>query len=291
MQINEFNAQSVNKYQHEFSTGNDRGSTPPSIKFIMTFFLALLLSLGVKVPVKSLPLSEIEARGSLIVGVKENLRPLGFRDDQGNLQGLEIDIARRLAEELLGDSKNVQLIPVLNQNRLQLVMENQVDIVIASVSVTSSRQRLVDFSDHYFLSGVGIIVKKSNVSNDNYTNVDRWQEKIGVLANSRSIAELQYHSPNLQLVTVESYQQAYQMLEKGEIQGFAGDLSVLIGWQQEYPQYQVLPRIWGGYPLAIVLPKGRQYQSLRDEVNRIVREMKADGWLKERIEYWQLNIN
>ena len=112
--------------------------------------------------------------------------------------------------------------------------------------------------------------------------------KIGVLANSRSIDEIQYNLRDVELVTVKSYQQAYELIEQGKIKGFAGDITVLKGWQQEYPQYQVLPRVFGGYPLAIVLPKGRQYQSLRDEINRIIRQMKTDGWLEKRIEYWEL---
>jgi len=45
-------------------------------------------------------LSEIQKRGKLIIGVKDNLPPLGFRDHNGNLIGLEIDMARELAKEL-----------------------------------------------------------------------------------------------------------------------------------------------------------------------------------------------
>ncbi|MGL5192033.1 MAG: transporter substrate-binding domain-containing protein, partial [Chroococcales cyanobacterium] len=47
-------------------------------------------------------LAEIQQRGQLIVAVKDNVRPMGFRAGNGNLQGFEIDIARRLAQELLG---------------------------------------------------------------------------------------------------------------------------------------------------------------------------------------------
>ncbi|MGL6339705.1 MAG: transporter substrate-binding domain-containing protein, partial [Waterburya sp.] len=49
--------------------------------------------------------SEIQSRGELKVAVKNNLRPLGFTNQNGNLVGLEIDLARKLAEELLGNKK------------------------------------------------------------------------------------------------------------------------------------------------------------------------------------------
>jgi polar amino acid transport system substrate-binding protein len=57
---------------------------------------------------------------------------------------------------------------------------------------------------------------------------------------------------------------------------------------QQHPEYKLLPYRWGGYPLAIVLPKGRQYQSLRDKINQIIKQLKEEGWLQERAKYWGL---
>ena len=56
---------------------------------------------------------EIQRRGYLNIAVKDNLRPLGFRDANGNLQGLEIDLAKRLAVDLLGKADAVKLQPVV----------------------------------------------------------------------------------------------------------------------------------------------------------------------------------
>ena len=269
------------------------------LKFLNSFFLLylnrkywqaiILIIFFIALPsnVRSAELAEIEARGNLIVGIKDNLRPLGYRDQNGNLAGLEIDIAHRLAEELLGDKEAIEFIPVLNQNRLEIVIEDEVDLVIASVTMTPSRQRLVNFSDYYFLTDIGIIVAKNSLP----INLYKFQGKIGVLKNSRAIDELKYNLPELQLTSVISYQQASTLMEKGEIQGFAGDITVLTGWTQQNPQYKLLDNRWGGYPLAIVLPKGRQYQSLRDRVNQIIRQLKQEGWLEERAKFWGLAMD
>ncbi|MEM6592000.1 MAG: transporter substrate-binding domain-containing protein, partial [Cyanobacteria bacterium P01_C01_bin.73] len=48
-------------------------------------------------PAAAAELEQIEQRGYLIVAVKDNWRPLGFRDEAGELAGLEIDIAKALA--------------------------------------------------------------------------------------------------------------------------------------------------------------------------------------------------
>jgi len=91
-------------------------------------------------------LEKIKQRGSLIVAVKENLRPLGFRNTAGNLQGLEIDLAKRLAAEILGNPEAVVLQPVSNRDRLSVITDNKVDLTIARVAATAARSRLVDFS-------------------------------------------------------------------------------------------------------------------------------------------------
>lgn len=76
-------------------------------------------------------LEEIQQRGYLIVAVKDNVPPLGFRNEAGELVGLEVDLARRLAQELLGRSDAVVLQPVANQERLDAVLQGEVDMAIA----------------------------------------------------------------------------------------------------------------------------------------------------------------
>ena len=126
-------------------------------------FLAIALFFFSYVPAYAAEWSEILRRGKLIVAVKDNLRPLGYNDSKGNLQGLEIDIARRLAEELLGSADALVLVPVSNQNRLQVVIDDRVDMAIAGVTLTSSRSRVVEFSPYYYMDATGIISKNSNL--------------------------------------------------------------------------------------------------------------------------------
>ncbi len=229
-------------------------------------------------------LAEIEERGKLIVGVKDNTRPLGFIDGSGNLAGLEIDIARRLAEEILGDSSAVEFQAVSNRDRLKVVVDNQVDIAIARVSATDSRRRIVDLSPHYYLDGTGIIAKDVTVANATGLS----ESKIAVLYDSTTIAVVRHRLPKAQLVGVESYTAALELLESGQVQAFAADISVLTGWVQEYPQYRLLPERLSGSALSVVMPKGLQHQELQLAVDKAISKMRKSGWLQERIEYWGL---
>ena len=246
-----------------------------------SFAIALLATVPSSIAAREW--TEIESEGELKVAVKDNLRPLGFTDENDNLVGLEIDLARKLAEELLGDRDAVEFSPVDNQERLQVVLEDEVDLAIARVAVTTSRSRIVDFSPYYYLDGTGIVTKSKI---DNVGGLS--QGRIAVLENSATIAVVRNRLPDATLIGVDSYQEALELIETNRANAFAGDRSVLTGWIQEYPSYQLLPERLSGAALAVVMPKGLQYQELRSQVDRAIASWKESGWLAERIKYWGL---
>ena len=228
--------------------------------------------------------SEIESEGELKVAVKDNLRPLGFVGETGDLEGLEIDIAIKLAAELLGDDAIVELLPVDNVERLQVVLDDEVDIAIARVTVTTPRSRIVDFSPYYYLDGTSIVTRNNQIEDTKSLELRR----IAVLNNSATIAVIRNKISRANLIGVDSYQAALELMETNQADGFAGDRSVLTGLVQEYPNYRLLPERLSGAALAVVMPKGLQYKELRLKVNRAIASWRESGWLEERIEYWGL---
>jgi polar amino acid transport system substrate-binding protein len=242
-----------------------------------------LLSLS---PSFSADLDTIIHRGKLIVAVKNNLPPLAFLDSQGNLQGLEIDIAKRLAQEILGSDSAIILKPVSNQERLRVVIDDHVDLAIARVAITPARQRLVDFSPFYYLDSTGFVTKNLQLQRLE----DLATARIAVLNGSTTIALVRSNLPTATLRGVNSYQEAFNLLETGEIDAFAGDNSLLTGWVRQYPNYCQLPIDLGVIALGVVLPKGLQYQSFRERVNRAIERLQSTGWLAERVNYWGLPL-
>lgn len=254
---------------------------------IHTLHFTLLLSLlSFPITINAAELKEIQKRGYLIVGVKDNLRPLGFRDVNGKLQGLEIDIARRLAQDLLGKPDAIRLEPVANRDRLTVLLEDKVDITIAAVTATEPRARLVSFSTPYYFDGTAIAIR--NGAGQKLSDVQ--QQKIAVIQGSSTIATVRYLLPRVQLVGVDSYQAAYSLMESGAVAAFAADASVLTGWVQEYPQYQLLPTLLSAEPLSVAMPKGLQYDQLRRRVEEAIARYSASGWLRQRAAFWGLPV-
>lgn len=251
-----------------------------------------LLGLGCLGLILSAPLSTIaadlatiEQRGRLIVGIKDNLRPLGFVGTDGQLQGFEIDIARRLAQELLGRPEAVVFQPVLNQDRLNTVLAGNVDLAIARMTLTPARSRIVDFSIPYYTDGTVLITRDPKLR---FAQDAANQGTIAVLNDSRTIEIIRYRFPKITLLGVTSYQHAKEVLDQGQAIAFAADASVLTGWVQEYPDYRLLSPMLSFEALAIVLPKGMQYDQLQQRINELIKQWQAEGWLRKRATYWGL---
>lgn len=229
---------------------------------------------------------EIQQRGYLVVAVKDNSRPLGFRDERGKLQGLEIELAQRLATDLLGSPNAVKFVPVANRDRLNAVMEDKVDLAIAQVTATDSRSRLVSFSPPYYMDGAAIVAKRSTAQSLN----DVAKTTVAILKGSSTIPTVKYLLPQVKLLGVDSYQQAHSLLESGIAAAFAADASVLSGWVQQYPQYEILPTLLSAEPLAVVMPKGLQYDDLRRRINAAIARYTTEGWLRQRAVFWGLPV-
>ncbi len=234
--------------------------------------------------VNAAELPVLQHRGKLRVAVKSNLPPLAMRQADGNLAGFEIEIARRLAADILPEGLALELVPVSNADRLSVVLRGEVDLVIARLTATEMRSRVVVFSVPYYLDGTALVTKSSALRHTR----DAERVTIAVLNGSSTIATLRDRLPGARLVAVSSYIEAKQQLERGTVEAFAADVSILTGWVQAFPEFRLLHPLLSVEPLAIALPKGKQHDPLRRRVNRLIETWHVDGWLEARARYWGL---
>lgn len=221
----------------------------------------------------------VQKRGRLVVGVKDNLPPLGFKNSAGNLEGFEIDIARELAKELLGSTSAITFVPVKNSDRFPALFEDRVDLLVAQITLTANRARLVDFSPPYYSDGTVLIVKRGQT-------VPGDRSLVALLKGSSTIASLQYRFPKVKLIGVDSYQAGLEALQAGKVQAFAGDASSTAAWINQNPEYEKLAGIFPSQSLAIAMPRGLQHDSLRQRVRAVVEKWRKNGWLRDRATYW-----
>ena len=100
-------------------------------------------------------------RGKLVVGVKADYKPWGFRDSSGKLVGMEIDMAQDVADAL---GVSLELVPVQSSNRMQFLEQGKIDLMIATMSDKANRRKVVGIPQpNYYTSGTNVLAKKGVV--------------------------------------------------------------------------------------------------------------------------------
>jgi polar amino acid transport system substrate-binding protein len=108
-------------------------------------------------------LAAIRARGLLRVGGQQTYFLLSYRDPvTGEMSGFEVDLARLIAGELLGDPGRVQFVALTVAEREPALQSGKVDIVLASMAMTCERWESVAFSTEYLASGRRVLVNRKS---------------------------------------------------------------------------------------------------------------------------------
>lgn len=103
--------------------------------------------------------NRIMERGKIVVGVKADYKPWGFRDTDGNIVGMEVDMAQDVANKM---GVELELVPVVSSNRMQFLEQGQIDLMIATMTDRPDRREIVGIvGPNYYTSGTNIMAPKA----------------------------------------------------------------------------------------------------------------------------------
>jgi len=118
--------------------------------------LALLAITAPRVQAQS-DLEQIKSKGVLTIGVKADYPPFGYRTPDGEIVGIEPDLARDIAKRL---GVKVELVPVVASNFLQFLQQGRIDMLISTMNDTPAREKLIDIVyPNYYASGYNVMVQ------------------------------------------------------------------------------------------------------------------------------------
>ncbi len=105
----------------------------------------------------------ITKNGKITIGVKEDQPGLGYKDAKtGKRTGFDIDIARWIAASLGYSEDKIDFKPIPSANREQAIVNGDVDYYVGTYSINDKRKALIDFAGPYFVTGQGLLVRKSD---------------------------------------------------------------------------------------------------------------------------------
>lgn len=103
--------------------------------------------------------NKVIKRGKLVVGVKADYKPWGYRDTNGNLVGMEPDMAKQVADTM---GVELEMVPVQSSNRMQFLEQGKIDLMIATMSDRADRRKIVGIvGPNYYTSGTNLLAPKA----------------------------------------------------------------------------------------------------------------------------------
>ena len=103
--------------------------------------------------------NKVMSRGKIVVGVKADYKPWGFRNTDGAIVGMEIDMANDVAAKMGVD---IELVAVQSSNRMQFLEQGKIDLMVATMSDRKDRRALVGIvGPNYYTSGTNVMSPKA----------------------------------------------------------------------------------------------------------------------------------
>ena len=222
----------------------------------------------------------IKARGVLEVGVKNDVPGFGYQNIvTGEMEGFEIELAKKVAEKILGEPK-VNFTPVTAATRGPLLDTGELDAVIATFTVTDERRNSWDFSDIYYVDAVACMVKKS-LGVSSFSELEG--KTIGVATSATTkkslTAAAEEIGMNVNFLEFSTYPELKSALDSGRVDAFAVDFAILNGYMEE--TVMILPDRFTPQDYGAAVKKGNT--ALLAVIDEVIDELQASGEMDEML--------
>lgn len=254
-------------------------------KFVLSIlFLCLVLCGCAKKQSKHFDtLDKITQRDKLIVGVRNDTAPFGVVDKNGNIVGYDIDLAHIIAKSILNDENKLELVPVTASNRIMKLNSGEVDMLIATMSITSQRQQILDFSTPYHVAGQAILVKNTNKATSLRDFVGK---KLIIVFGSTSENNLRTNVPEVNVLGFKNYQDAFNALKLGKADGIVADDTILYNLALKDKSVRILPKRYSQEPYAVALRKENESARLLKSIDYTIENLQSSGKLNKMRAKW-----
>ncbi|MFF7211585.1 glutamate ABC transporter substrate-binding protein [Streptomyces sp. NPDC008238] len=221
----------------------------------------------------------IRKRGKLVVGVDQNSYRWSYRDPASRkIVGFDIDLAKAIAEDILGDEDAILYRTVPTAKRFDAVNNRDVDLLVRTVSITCERitERHIAFSTAYFEAGQQLLVPRQGSAIKGFDSSARGK-RICVAQGSTAQAELEKEKERLRprVLLVANQLDCLVMLQLGEADAVFTDNALAAGQAAQDPAVRLVgePVTTEYYGVAM----NDKDTDLVRRVNRVLEDYRGGG--------------
>jgi glutamate transport system substrate-binding protein len=217
--------------------------------------------------------------GGLKIGIKFDQPGLGLKKGS-EYSGFDVDVATYVAKELGTDAADITWVQAPSAQRENLIANGQVDMVVATYSITDARKEKVSFAGPYFIAGQDLLVRADDTS---ITGPDSLKgKKLCSVTGSTSAQKVKDTYPGVQLQEFATYSECLPALANKGVDALTTDDTILAGFaaQPEYAgKFKVVGKPFSEEKYGVGLKKGDT--ATCEKVNAAISKMVADGsWQK-----------
>lgn len=221
----------------------------------------------------------------LIIGVDDTFAPMGFLDENNELVGFDIDMAKAVAEKM-GVEVEFQ---VINWDmKEQELNQGNIDLIWNGYSITDERKEQVNFTDPY-LDNEQVVV---TMADSGITSLDDLADKVVAAQINSSAVEAMDAHPEISDTfadrpVFDTNDMAIMDMEAGRSDAVVADkvlLEYVISHKDDPSQYVILGEGFGSEEYAVGVRKDDE--ALLAALNQALDELKADGTAAEISEKW-----
>ena len=223
-------------------------------------------------------LSTIKERGYITVAMEGTWAPWTYHDEDDNLVGFDVEVAKAVADELGVD---VQYQEGEWDGLLAGVQSGRYDIMVNGVGYTEERAQAYTFSDPYCYNKTALIVRGDNEDIKSLEDLDGKTTCNSANSTYQLIAE-EYGANVLDVETLDG---TLEMVLAGTDRADAtlNAEASFLDYMNAHPDANL--KIVDYYPesekVCIIMPKGDSSDSLKEAINSAIEKLRADGTLSE----------
>ena len=224
-------------------------------------------------------LDRIDENGEIVIGVKYDVPPFGFKNpDTGEVEGFDVDLGRAIAEDLGVEPRFVEAI---SDNRIPFLQDGTVDLILSTMTITGERDLEIDFSEPYYIANGRILVPKGS----DIAGVDDLAGKrVCTVLGSTYADTLAEQAPDAELDLVDTYSECLELIQNGSVDAVSTDDVILTGMVIQDDSLELVGDDLTTEPYGAGLRDGDT--AFKKAVDKTIAAYKKDGRWADSYEEW-----
>lgn len=249
-----------------------------------TIGIIMVLVVAVVILAMGLAKKEEREKDTFTIGLDDSFPPMGFRNEENEIVGYDIDVAKAVCEKL-GLELNIQ--PISWAAKEEELNSGNIDCIWNGFAITEEREKTMTLSNVYLKGGTIFIV---NPSTNFSKQEDLKGKRVGVQNGSTQQKDLEtteFGKSLGEVVTYGDYLTALMDLETGRIDAvYMSRISGNYIIKSKNKNFKTFESEGINSSKGMVVAFKKENTNLRDKVQNALEELKQEGVLKQISEKW-----